>query len=240
MSQFAAAGFSQAGRGKPNQDSFLIEELGDKTIILAIADGMGGKLGGDIASKIAMETLTREVKQSNFSIPSLFSRVKTALDNKAAQYHELHEMGTTLTVAIVQNNIVSLGHVGDTRLYHLRNSGIMARTTDQTEVQKLIEDGILSKQRAKSYNRRNILLSVLTPRQDYTLQESHFELQSNDRLLLLTDGAYSLASKIELRDLSLKNEEIPAYTNEIRNLIESKRIHDDYSVVTFQFNTSCV
>ncbi|MEZ9526646.1 PP2C family protein-serine/threonine phosphatase [Enterovibrio norvegicus] len=236
MSQFTAAGFSEAGRGKPNQDSFLIEELGEKTFILAIADGMGGKLGGDIASKIAMETLSKEVKLSNFSIPSIFSKVKTALDSKAAQSHELQEMGTTLTVAIIQNNIVSLGHVGDTRLYHLRNSGIVARTADQTEVQKLIDDGILSKQRAKSYNRRNILLSVLTPRQDFTLQESHFELQKNDRLLLLTDGAYSLASKIELRDLSLKNNELLDYLNEIRNLIESKKIHDDYSVVTFQIN----
>ncbi len=116
---------------------------------------------------------------------------------------EYSEMGTTLTVAVIQGNKVTLGHVGDTRLYHLRNKGIIARTKDQTEVQKLLDDGILNKQRAKNYHRRNVLLSVLTPDRDYELQSTSFNLDTHDRLLLLTDGAYSLASKLELRDLSL-------------------------------------
>ncbi|HIF9255925.1 TPA: PP2C family protein-serine/threonine phosphatase [Photobacterium damselae] len=234
MINYIAKGFSEAGRGKPNQDSILIKNLGDEAIVLAIADGMGGKNGGDVASNIAVSIISKEVDASNLSIPSIFQKVKFELESRAAEFPELSHMGTTLTLAIIVGDKVKVGHVGDTRLYHLRQNGIIARTKDQTEVQKLLDDGILSKQRAINYHRRNILLSVLTPNRSYDLQVLDFNLTISDRLLLSTDGAYSLASKLELRDLSVKNNDLNSYVEQVKMLIESKKIRDDYSVVAFQ------
>ena len=229
-----AKGFTEAGRGKPNQDSILVKRIDDSVTVIAIADGMGGKSGGDVASCIAVTTISNEVDASNFSISSIFQKVKEKIEERAIECPDYSEMGTTLTVAVIQGNKVTLGHVGDTRLYHLRNKGIIARTKDQTEVQKLLDDGILNKQRAKNYHRRNVLLSVLTPNRDYELQSTSFNLDTHDRLLLLTDGAYSLASKLELRDLSLVNEDLDTYLDKIKELIESKEIRDDYSVIALQ------
>ncbi len=234
MINYYAKAFSEAGRGKANQDAFLIKNIDNGAMVIAIADGMGGKSGGEIASNLAINTISQEVDLSNLYVPLLFQRVKEALIDKAKQSPELSEMGTTLTVAIIQGNEVTVGHVGDTRLYHLRSNGIVAKTKDQTEVQKLLDDGILSKSRAKNYHRRNVLLSVLTPNRDFELQTFVFNIINNDRLLFLSDGAYSLISKIELRDILLKSKDLEHYLSQIKSDIESKKIHDDYSVVAFQ------
>lgn len=234
MLSYSAECFSEGGRDYPNQDSCLIKYVNDSLFVIAIADGMGGKKGGEIASRLAIKVISEEVDALNLSIPSLFQKAQLSIENKAKFDLENYEMGTTLTVAIIQKQNVTVGHVGDTRLYHLREQGIVSITKDQTEVQKLIDEGILTKRRAKNYHRRNILLSVLTPNKDFELQTSSFKIKERDRLLLLTDGAYSLASKLELRDLSVTYHELNAFLAQIKTLIESKKIHDDYTVVSLQ------
>lgn len=119
-------------------------------------------------------------------------------------------------------------------MYQLRNSGIITITKDQTELQKLLDEGILSKQRALKYHRRNILLSVISANSDYHLQTENFEIKEGDRLLSMTDGAYSLISKTEIRDISISNHEITTFLEGIKQTIKTKEIKDDYSVVAFQ------
>jgi protein phosphatase len=234
---FKTSSFSCAGRKGKNQDSILIEPLNDGRFLIAIADGMGGHIGGDIASELALNTVKRELVShpgTNFSV--VFDRVQQAFIQKTKQEPELSKMGTTLTVCIIDKNKAHIAHVGDTRLYHLRNSGILSRTKDQTEVQKLLDDKVLSKARAKKYHRKNILLSVMSAYREYEIQESSFELHNSDRLILFTDGAYSLVSKREVRDLSLENNDIKYFLNSIQSLIESREIKDDYTAVVLEFN----
>lgn len=232
--RFSANGFSEAGRGKPNQDAFLIKLIDDNTLVIAIADGMGGTYGGDIASKLAIDVVSKQFDIRNTSIPSIFREVKSAIDNKVLEIPELNKMGTTLTLALVHNNSVTIGHVGDTRLYHLREAGIISKTKDQTEVQKLLDDGILTKERAKNYHRRNVLLSVITSARDYELQTETFNIELGDRLVLMTDGAYSLVLKKELRDLSLASNCVDGYLDNIREIIKNRPIRDDYTVVVIE------
>ncbi|MCE9781338.1 PP2C family protein-serine/threonine phosphatase [Shewanella algae] len=234
--RFTAKGFSEAGRGKPNQDAFLIKSIDDNTLVIAIADGMGGTYGGDIASKLAIDVISEQINTQSGSISSLFSKVKSAIQEKALETPDFERMGTTLTLALIQDNNVTLGHVGDSRLYHLRANGIVSKTKDQTEVQKLLDDGILTKERAKNYHRRNVLLSVLTSSRDYELQMDTFKVEVGDRLVLMTDGAYSLILKKELRDLSLNSSSIDDYLYSIRKMIVSRPIRDDYTVVALEAN----
>ncbi|MEV3833982.1 MULTISPECIES: PP2C family protein-serine/threonine phosphatase [Aeromonas] len=235
MIEWTASSFSEAGRKKENQDSLLVKKISENTIVLAIADGMGGKPGGEIASQVATETVAIALEENpNIDMPAIFKKVKKAMINRSAQSISIKDMGSTLTVAVISGNEVAVGHVGDCRLYHLRGNGINTKTKDQTEVQKLLDDGILTRQRALSYHRKNILLSVLNANKDYELQEVFFSLQHDDRIMMLTDGAYSLVKKSELRDISVSSSNLDEMTRKIKVLIESKEIKDDYTLIAFQ------
>ena len=236
---YDATAFSKAGRKKDNQDSILLKELVESKFVIAIADGIGGKENGKVASNIAINVISESVeKNKDTSMESLFKKVKLSLLEKSQESDEFKDMGTTLTVVFINKNKVSLGHVGDCRLYHLRGKGIITQTKDQSEVQKLIDNGIISKQRAVDYHRKNILLSAMTTTSDYELQTNEFSLENNDRLMLLTDGAYSLISKSEIRDISVLHNNISDFLTKLKETIEMRKIKDDYSVVALQIKES--
>lgn len=204
---------------------------------MGIADGMGGKSGGEIASQAAIAAVSALLeKNPAASIPQLIAEAKQAVASKSLEFEEHADMATTLSLALIRNGQAEIGHVGDCRIYHLRGNGLVSRTKDQTEVQRLIDDGILSKQRARDYHRRNILLSVINATGAFELQENAFETEPGDRLILLTDGAYSLIRKDEIRDISLRSESLDELLAEMQRVIESGKVRDDYSAVACQVN----
>lgn len=230
--KYEAVSFSMPGRSKPNEDSTLIKGLADGSFVLGIADGMGGKPGGAIASKTTVDLISSFIESNpSASISTLFEEVKKGLIVKGSEIKDFEHMATTLSLVFVKDKRAQVGHVGDCRIYHLRSNGLISRTKDQTEVQRLIDDGILSKQRAQDYHRKNILLSVMNASDSYELQLNEFELEAGDRLLLLTDGAHSLIQKNEIRDLSVNNSSIEKFLLEMKKTIESRKIRDDYSAV---------
>jgi serine/threonine protein phosphatase PrpC len=225
--------FSKSGRKGSNQDCIFACVSGLFSL-LAIADGMGGKEAGMDASKIAIDIIKKEFSNNpNLDLPKVFRLIKEALCDFSIK-NNIKQMGTTLTVCLMNDTKALVAHVGDTRLYQLRHNGIVAITKDQTEVQKLIDDGVLTKKRAVRYHRKNVLLSALTNYSDYSLFQTEFYIGSSDRLLLLSDGVYNIVSKKEIRDLSIKNPEVSSFVGDILSLIESREIKDDYSVVVGQ------
>lgn len=236
MNIYSVHSFSNAGRKGTNQDAVLYKEIDENTIVIAIADGVGGQKGGSIASKTAVNTVFNEIINGNFCLNSVFIKVQRNIEKFSIENEEFSKLGTTLTVALIKGQEVEVGHVGDTRLYHLRGKGLISVTKDQTELQKLLDEGIITKQRARFYHRKNILLSALTPNRDFEFQHSKFILEFKDKILLLTDGAYSLITKIELRDLALMNEGIIAFVNQVEEVIEGRDINDDYSLIGLEYN----
>jgi serine/threonine protein phosphatase PrpC len=140
-------------------------------------------------------------------------------------------MGTTLSLIRLNGSAVEVGHVGDSRIYHLRADGIVDRTVDQTEVEQLIQQGILSKARARHYPRRHVLLSVLSPSKTYKLYRSSFDLTLGDRLILLTDGVSSKLLRKEIRDLSLHHPNAQSLALALENEINLRNPDDDYSAI---------
>jgi protein phosphatase len=231
MSDFQS--FSNPGRKGKNQDSVLICKSDTKTLI-AIADGMGGNEAGEHASKIAIESLEKAFnKNTAVNFTALFAEIKDKLSVYADE-HGIEKMGTTLTACLIIGTTVTVAHVGDTRLYHLRNDGIKSITRDQTEVQQLMDEGVLTKKRAERYHRRNILLSAITNYSDYTLSLRELVVNDGDRLLLFTDGAYNLIQKVEVRDISVNKIILHEMVDEVLRLIESREIKDDYSLVAYE------
>ena len=227
------ANFSLAGKDHSNQDSLIFHERSDKTLI-AIADGMGGLESGEKASKIAVDLLLREfTNNSSMDFIRIIKDIKKTIQKYALE-NKIEKIGTTLTCCLIQGESAHIAHVGDCRLYQLRDHGLRTITKDQTEVQKLVDEGVLTPKRAKTYHRRNILLSALSNFSDFYVYEYKISLLENDRLLLMSDGAYSLLEKIEIRNLSVNNQNIDEFVNELKKFIISKKINDDYSALCYE------
>jgi len=225
------AHFSRQGRKGVNEDSVLSPFQFNGFWWAAVADGMGGRPGGGEASVAAVETVTAKVRAGLTDLTELFAAAHTQLRELALRAPALGSMGTTLSLLRFTNSAAEVGHVGDSRIYHLRGDGIVDRTVDQTEVEQLVQQGVLSKARARRYPRRHILLSVLTPDKNYDLYQSDFEIRSGDRLILLTDGASAKILRREVRDLSLATPHPKLFCDALALEIERRTPEDDCTAV---------
>ena len=222
---------SAAGRKGINQDAVLETFISNEMCWAAIADGIGGKLGGDQASSLAIEAVRVAIEADpTLSAADVAKRAKERLDIAAASQENLQEMGTTLTILRINGAYAQVAHTGDTRIYHLRNEGILSRTVDQTEVQSLLDQGILSKPEAKRYPRRNVLLNYLSPVKDLELYIQDFEVESKDRLVLLTDGVYKILNKRKIREISLDSKNTRHFVQEVSDYIHNIGPVDDYTI----------
>lgn len=227
-----SAYFSRKGRKDENEDSVLPPFRSNGAWWAAVADGMGGRPGGEIASKAVIEEIKSSVEvRHEADLSKMFHFAQSRLQELAKSNPQWETMGTTLSLISIVDNLAQVGHVGDSRIYHLRGDGIVDRTIDQTEVEQLVQQGVLSRARARRYPRRHILLSVLSPSREYDLHTEKFEIKEGDRLLLLTDGVSSKLLRREIRDLSVDNSTAESFCNVIAAEIEKRGPQDDYSAI---------
>jgi protein phosphatase len=170
-------------------------------------------------------------KSQEPDIARLFGEAQERLKLIASEKPDLADMGTTLSVISISNKIANVGHVGDSRIYHLRSEGIVDRTVDQTEVEQLVQQRVLSKASARRYPRRHVLLSVLSGNRDYELHREQFDIQEGDRLLLLTDGVSSKVLRQEIRDMSRQHSDTKSFCAALADEIEKRMPQDDYSAI---------
>jgi serine/threonine protein phosphatase PrpC len=230
--------FSLAGRKKLNQDSLLTMKRSSLTV-LAVADGMGGHSAGEVASDICISMVKQYFEKGD--LPELtsdtfnecFERIAHGLKLFAENAPESVDLGTTLSLAIICENEIHVAHVGDSRIYLLRGNGIKAITKDQTEVQHLLDQKIINKVQARRYKRKNVLLSVLNAKHDFEIEYGVHSLQSEDRVVLMTDGCYANISKKEIRDLSIKIDSVEQLKDRVLTLVQSREIRDDYSAIFY-------
>ena len=227
--------FSMAGVGKINEDACSCRALKDGTFIALVADGVGGNYGGGIASalaeKVALETLESDPLTP---LTRVLALIAEAIKKRGAEDLISSQMATTLSLCVVHNDgLVRIAHVGDSRIYHLRRAGILQKTRDQTEVAALIAAGILSNEQAKTYPRRTVLQSALAAKGSYEVFQTEFNLEKDDRVVLLTDGVYRLISKARLRDISINSENVEQLALSLKEEIDGRN-DDDATVVVFQ------
>ncbi|CNE63344.1 serine/threonine protein phosphatase [Mycobacterium tuberculosis] len=161
--------------------------------LLAVADGMGGHVGGEIASAAAIEalrTLDKDLPATEL-LAALEHTVKTANDNLHRIVESdpaLQGMGTTLTAMLWAGNQIALVHIGDSRAYLLRDGSLFQITHDHTLVQSLVDEGRISPDEAASHPQRSLLLRALDGRGEVDPDLSLREAQVGDRYLLCSDG----------------------------------------------------
>ena len=155
-----------------NEDAFYISNSLDEVQLYMLADGMGGYNGGEIASKLAIQSAKnyiennfKEIEKDKDSIIQLIgSSIEYAnmvVYEKAKENKELSGMGTTLEVCLIYNNRAFIGHVGDSRIYRIRKEFMRKLTQDHSYVQKLVKDGTITQEEAAHHPQKNMLMKAL-------------------------------------------------------------------------------
>lgn len=174
-----------------NEDRFLIRRLPDsQAVVIAVADGMGGEAGGEIAAQIFIDAIEQSQIARNATEQDLTRILKRAgrqIIQKAEDKPGLLDMGTTATVALVRDKTAYWSHSGDSRLYRFRTGFLEQISTDHTFVEDLIAEGTLSRQEADRHPLRN-MLDQCVGCANLEAESGRFGLISGDRLLLCSDG----------------------------------------------------
>lgn len=227
--------FSHGKEDRPNEDAYGFDNIRPDLFVAVIADGVGGNKGGAEASALAVKVFMDEMRNNpDASFAEIFVKITNSFVDAIEKNISLGEMASTLSCVRIERGIVQFAHVGDSRIYHLRNNGIIQKTPDQTEAALLLDQGILSPSRARKYYRRTVLTSALSSKGDYILIAGEFELASGDRILLLTDGVYRIISKREFRDASVEQPIIAEFSASIENVIRERGLVDDATIICIE------
>jgi PPM family protein phosphatase len=168
-----------------NEDGYLIDEaLG----LVALADGMGGHLGGEVASATALEALRAGVT-SGASLREAMEEANRAVFAKSLTDASLHGMGTTLTAGtLVTGGTLLIGHVGDSRAYMFRDGDLRRITTDHSHVEELVRDGKITEDEAAVHPMRSVITRALGIDETVDVDMYPVELLPGDRVVLCSDG----------------------------------------------------
>jgi serine/threonine protein phosphatase PrpC len=189
---------SRIGKRKTNQDRIAHCYTRD-AVLMVLADGMGGHLHGEIASHIAMQSVTQSFQRKAQPVlvdPAIFlSQSITAAHNAILDYafdKSLSEVPrTTVVVCVVQGGYAYWAHAGDSRLYLLREGRIHSQTRDHSRVQLMMDQGLLDVHSAATHPNRNRIYSCLGGTQPPQIDFSRRTLLHNgDILMLCSDGAW--------------------------------------------------
>jgi len=213
------------------------EEFHRKGRLAVVADGMGGYEGGRVASGIAVEVvrdtyLAEPAAEPHDALIAAFHNAHAAIQEQARNDPHLSSMGTTCTAAVVRDHQLYYGHVGDSRLYMLRDGAISRVTRDHSHVGGLVEEGRLTLEEAAVHPERNVLTAALgmSGSVEADFSEQPIALMSGDILLICTDGLHGLVSDEEM--LSVASTAAPSEA--CRKLVEMAKQRGGPDNITLQ------
>ena len=203
LSSFATSDVGRMRSG--NEDSYFCGQT-----VFAVADGLGGHQGGEVASAAAVEPLATldghefpDPGEAAEALATAIREANQAILDRAAGDPSLYGMGTTVTAAAVAGDgHIQLAHVGDSRAYRLREGALDQLTTDHTVVGELVRRGRLTPDQAATHPERSILTRAvgLDPRVPVDLPDP-LALRSGDQLLLCSDGLTEAVDDDQLTEL---------------------------------------
>lgn len=199
-------GLTDTGMVRPhNEDNFSCLDF-EKGSLFVVADGMGGHDAGEVASKIAVDTVCREARQGvklNKAPLDLVEHVvhqaNTAVRQEGAARGS--NMGTTLSVAFVADNIAYIANVGDSRVYWAENGSIRQITEDHTLVARLVAAGKLTKEEARNHPKSNLLYRTVGTDDAIKVDTFQVGLKKGGNLLLCTDGLWGMVADKDMHNV---------------------------------------
>jgi serine/threonine protein phosphatase PrpC len=210
-------------RRKINEDSFLVSP---ETSLFAVCDGMGGHNAGEVASRMAIETISAFIQRSavekeitwpwgldaNLSFDA--NRLKTAIRlanarvfQAADNREELTGMGTTVVTALVSGDTMTIGSAGDSRCYLVREGALKQLTRDDSWVSAALGEGILNSDDVEHHPLRNVITKAVGARDAIDLDVLEHDLRPGDLVMLCSDGLHGMVNDQEIERIVLASPE---------------------------------
>lgn len=223
-----------------NQDAFVAGQLSESIAFAIVCDGMGGANAGNIASEIAVKTVSEYLYNSyreNLNIDEIEKIVKNAIlsaniqvYDRASKNEALSGMGTTIALTVVMDNTAVIAHVGDSRIYRVGDK-LEQLTKDHSIVQSLIESGKISLDDAKVHPRKNVITRALGVESEVVVDTDFINLNKNETLLLCSDGLTNFVGEDVIFE-TFKQNDISLVADKLVNLANEGGGGDNITVVT--------
>ncbi len=240
---FVLADLTRGKRGSEDVGDSI--SVGARGVLLAVCDGMGGALAGEIASQMAVDVIHTIMQESSSpdDADEFAQTLVTAVQEAGARIflaaktnRNQHGMGTTSTVAGVFGKTLFVGQVGDSRAYLFRGGRLRQITKDQSLVSKLIEAGRLTEEQAESYEHAHIILQALGTADAVSVDLSFIDLRRGDALLLCSDGLSGLATHDQLREALTEIDDPTTCCLRLIDAANEAGGHDNVTVVVARFD----
>lgn len=226
-------------------------EIGASGLVLAVSDGMGGALAGEVASHLAVATVARLMHRFDTRPPyaqlPFSERLRLALEQanrliyeKSQERPELMGMGATFTAAAYHRGWLYLGQVGDSRAYLIRAGRIRQLTKDQSLVHRLVEAGFLTEEQAERHIYRNVILQALGAHPHTVIVMDRLEVRRGDRVLLCSDGLSSKVAAAEMQEIVLGASDVAEAAEALVRLAKERGGDDNITVLLAAFGGEAV
>jgi serine/threonine protein phosphatase PrpC len=213
--RFDAAMLTDIGAVRSHNEDFVLYAppqengtTGNRGTLALVADGMGGHAAGEVASKLAAETVYRVFCEGDGRFPKTLGAAFAAANTEILNWTKLHPecagMGTTCTALALRDDQAWLAHIGDSRAYLLRDGSLRQLSEDQTLVAQLVREGKLTEEEARHSPVSNIILQALGmgPGIEPLIWDKPLALAAGDTLVLCTDGLHGLVSDADIADMA--------------------------------------
>jgi PPM family protein phosphatase len=225
---------SDTGRARrENEDSFYA-----RSPMFAVADGMGGAQAGEVASQLAVEVLQKGLPDGRGSVEQ---RLRDLVEEANARINALSRtddqragMGTTMTLAYVGEDELSVAHVGDSRLYRLRDGGFERLTDDHTLVEELVRQGKLTPQEADTHPQRSIITRALGPEAAVEADSHTWPARDGDVYLICSDGLTSMISEGQVGEIMVSARSLEDAGRRLVDAANSAGGRDNITVILFR------
>ncbi len=229
-----------------NEDSiaFSFPENDRHNLIAVVADGMGGHNAGEVASKMACDLLLNYCLENwkqqapEKLLHEAFMKAHQEIIETGNSNSEQKGMGTTATSVIIHRDVCYIGHIGDSRVYLLRNGSLMQLSKDHTLVNQMYESGEITEKERDNHPMKNVLLQALgtTPTIQPQISSNGWTISEGDRLFLCSDGVYDVLSEEDIKDLLLMKQ--PEFALECLSLAATSRnVSDNFSALLIDISS---
>lgn len=196
-----------------NEDSYAYcVNTDDQNAFVAIADGIGGHEGGDIASCLCLQTMVSAWRNNEFANTSSTKKIKKYLESQVHRANQLiydlnqsyniqHPMGTTIVAGVFYPDSLMLAHAGDSRCYRMRNGVLSQLTQDHSYVAELVRNNLISLEEARVHPFSHIISKSVGPVLGLEVELNSFERKPGDRYLLCSDGMTAHLEDIEIETI---------------------------------------
>lgn len=231
---------TSAGSGKKiNEDALEVIETGDGLLAI-LCDGVGGDYGGDLAARIAIKSATYFYTSSD--LQDHLERIKYTIEesnnfvlNHSANSTTVKNMATTFEILFMKDNIIFWGHVGDSRIYHLKSKRLNQISKDHSLVQKLLDEGYISHRQAETHPQKNVIIKALGDSTSVQPDISKMKINENEinKFFICSDGVSNLISFKELEEV-LNLVDYEEIKNQLISKIKMRGANDDYSFILME------